>query len=285
MITCFLKGGLGNQLFQIFAIIAYGLENKFPFKFLYSETSPSCTLRYTYWNTFLKSLRFFTIKEVPTNMKMAKHPTFTFEPIPIMDGKNQNICIEGYFQSEKFFRNKKSEIFSLIQLGSQQKSCVQKHGFQNMENTISMHFRIGDYKHLSLVHPIIGVDYYINSLTYILSKNTTQNFRIIYCNEAEDNQLVEEWVNEILIIFPFLQFEKIPDHIEDWEQMLILSQCSHSIIANSSFSWFGAYFNTHNPTQIVCYPDEWFAGEAALTNDTKDLCPPSWKKIRTAQPC
>ena len=65
MITCFLKGGLGNQLFQIFAIIAYGLDNKFPFKFLKSDTAPSITPRHTYWINFLMSLRFFTIPDIP----------------------------------------------------------------------------------------------------------------------------------------------------------------------------------------------------------------------------
>jgi hypothetical protein len=56
MITCNLCGGLGNQLFQIFATISYAIKYNIPFVFLYSEISPSITHRITYWNTFLKSL-------------------------------------------------------------------------------------------------------------------------------------------------------------------------------------------------------------------------------------
>jgi len=280
MITCLLKGGLGNQLFQIFAIIAYGLDNKLPFKFIYSDISPSCTLRHTYWNTFLKSLRFFTIKDQPDNMKNLDHGNFPFYPIPILDGKNENICIEGYFQSDKYFQHRKDEIFRLIQLAPQQKTCAEKYGYQNMENTISLHFRIGDYKYFNYAHPILRPAYYINALTYILSKQPQGTFRVLYCNEAEDNHIAREYINEIISVFPTLTFEKIPDHISDWEQMLVLSTCSHSIIANSSFSWFGAYFNTHNPYQIVCYPEIWFGGDAARDTDTRDLLPSSWKKIR-----
>ena len=78
-------------------------------------------------------------------------------------------------------------------------------------------------------------------------------------------------------LFPDLKFEKIDDSIEDWEQVIIMSLCEHNIIANSSFSWWGAYFNK-NINKIVCYPDKWF-GPKGPHNQTKDLCPDSWNKI------
>ena len=71
-------------------------------------------------------------------------------------------------------------------------------------------------------------------------------------------------------------FIKVIDEVEDWQQLLLMSACSHNIIANSSFSWWGAYLNT-NPTKIVCYPEIWFGSKA--THDTKDLFPESWTKI------
>jgi hypothetical protein len=53
-----------------------------------------------------------------------------------------------------------------------------------------------------------------------------------------------------------------------------MSCCNYNIIANSSFSWWGAYLNT-NPNKIVCYPKTWFVNNT----DTSDLCPLEWKKI------
>ena len=74
-------------------------------------------------------------------------------------------------------------------------------------------------------------------------------------------------------------FEKASDDMEDWEQVLLMSCCSHNIIANSSFSWFGAYFNDYNKRTMICYPNVWFAGNAANANNTRDMFPPSWIKI------
>ena len=76
--------------------------------------------------------------------------------------------------------------------------------------------------------------------------------------------------------FKNINFIKINTNIEDWEQMLIMSNCAHHIIANSSFSWWGAYFNL-NKNKIVLYPDIWFGKK--LNHDTSDLCHPSWNKI------
>ena len=77
--------------------------------------------------------------------------------------------------------------------------------------------------------------------------------------------------------FPELEFHKADDTMEDWEQLLLMSCCHHNIIANSSFSWWGAYFNT-NSNKIVCYPSLWFGQK--ILNDTKDICPLEWNKLK-----
>ena len=63
-------------------------------------------------------------------------------------------------------------------------------------------------------------------------------------------------------------------NIEDYEQMLLMSLCQHNIIANSSFSWWGGYFN-NNLEKNVCYPSVWNGS----TNETQDLFPENWNKI------
>jgi hypothetical protein len=86
--------------------------------------------------------------------------------------------------------------------------------------------------------------------------------------ESENSQVIE------------LEFERGDEpKMEDWQQLLLMSCCRHNIIANSSFSWWAAYFN-NNPDKIVCYPDKWF-GPQLSHNDTRDLCPENWNRIFT----
>jgi hypothetical protein len=77
--------------------------------------------------------------------------------------------------------------------------------------------------------------------------------------------------------FEDIKFVNIDSTIPDWKQMLMMSCCHHNIIANSTFSWWGAYFN-RNPDKIVCYPNKWF-GPALANKTTDDLFPPEWRKI------
>ena len=95
--------------------------------------------------------------------------------------------------------------------------------------------------------------------------------------KKKDNNIVEKKITILKEKFPQLTFIKASDEKEDWEQMLMMSCCEHNIIANSSFSWWGAYFNG-NEDKIVCYPNVWF-GPKLANKDTGDLCPNSWELI------
>ena len=75
--------------------------------------------------------------------------------------------------------------------------------------------------------------------------------------------------------FPEIEFRGCDTEIEDWQQMLLMSLCSHNILANSTFSWWGAYLNT-DPEKVVVYPGKWINTH----RDLNDLFPSDWIKIK-----
>lgn len=275
MISSYLVGGLGNQLFQIFTVISYAMDYKTNSVFLFNNLTRGITVRKTYWNSFLSSLHSMLLENLP-QMIYFRESSFSYEklaPIP----NNEHILLLGYFQSYKYFNHNDSDIFRLIRL-EKQKQAVRNKISYDVDNTISMHFRLGDYKYIQDKHPILPISYYINSLHFILKTVTSNksNLNVLYFCEIHDLQEVQIIINQLENIFPKLSFNHVNTITEDWQQMLLMSCCKYNIIANSTFSWWGAYFNI-NYQKIVCYPKQWFG--PSLKHDTKDLFPLDWNCI------
>jgi len=292
MLTCKIQGGLGNQLFQIFTTLAMALRFNKPFFFLNNyqlgNGENGSTIRYTYWETFLSSLKPFlkNLKQIP-ELTIIKENSFKYENIEqniylqLSKKINNGIVLVGYFQSPLYFEKYKNMICKLIKL--EEKKIAVKNKIQLQDDflrcAISLHFRVGDYKKLQDFHPILSEKYYINCISYILSKQTNKNLnKVLYFCEDEDLDEVEKTIKNLEIIFPLLNFTRCISILEDWEQLLLMSMCSNNIIANSTFSWWGAYLN-NNPDKIVCYPEQWFGPRAG--HDTSDLFPKDWIKIET----
>jgi len=271
MITCYLMGGLGNQLFQIFTVIAYSLKYKIPFVF--SPTMPAHEKRHHYWDTFLLNLKPFTLKYSSFNaFNIYNEINFTYNEIPIRNN-DQHLLLYGYFQSYKYFDEEFNDIIKFIKLDNIQNTLLEK--IQIDQNCISMHFRLGDYKNLPDHHPILKEEYYEKSLQYIIEKTSIQNYNVYYFCESEDNDTVLFIINNLKKKFNELKFIKADDSLSDWEQMLMMSLCKHNIIANSSFSWWSAYLNK-NQEKIVCYPSIWLGPK--INKDTSDMFPNEWIK-------
>jgi hypothetical protein len=118
-------------------------------------------------------------------------------------------------------------------------------------------------------------EYYRDALTYIQNQdNSTIN--VLYFCEEEDIDDVLVTIDKLKGHFPDFIFERAPNSLCDWQQLLLMSCCKNNIIANSSFSWWAAWFNT-NMNKCVCYPKVWFGPN--VQHDTRDLCPPEWTAI------
>lgn len=285
MVSCKLCGGLGNQLFQIFTAIVYAIKYSKPFFFLNNrqlgDGSNGCTIRYTYWETFLSDLKPFlkNMNELP-QFKFIIEKDFAFEELPNIFENNYGTLLVGYFQSPKYFDNYKENICKMLKIDLKQKLVRKKVNidFDNI-NSISMHFRFGDYKKAPNVHNLMPETYYINALDFMINNvdsKKDQKRVVLYFCENDSLFEVEEIITKLKQIFTDIIFTRANPVLEDWEQMLFMSLCNHNIIANSTFSWWGAYLNS-NVNKIVCYPAQWFSPEA--NKNTSDLFPKDWVKI------
>ena len=175
-------------------------------------------------------------------------------------------------------------MLNLLQYDSLQKNVKSQYenyflfGNENEVNAeiISMHFRIGDYKENQHAHVVLPLHYYTNSLREALKVN--RNIKRVLCfGEKGDSEVLYENIQKLETMFPEIEFILCDFDIEDWEQLVLISCGDHHIIANSSFSWWGAYFNKRTQKNVY-YPNKWF-GPALASKNTRDLFPSSWKKI------
>ena len=268
MLTCNIIGGLGNQLFIIFATISCSIDTKNPFAFSDIQLSLNRPL---YWTNLLSRLRPFIRTSFP-QMTGLYESEFRYNQLK---PESINVCLHGYFQSHKYFENNFASIYQMLDIEGFKKSIITDTKM-NFDNTISMHFRLGDYKPLQHTHPIMSYEYYKNALQIMKDKPFDT---VIYFCEDEDVETVSIMIDNLKCDFPRFVFEKAPNTLADWQQMILMSCCKHNIIANSTFSWWAAYLNS-NPDKIVCYPAKWF-GPALQQHDTQDLCPSDWLKIET----
>ena len=292
--TVEIMGGLGNQLFQIFALLAYCLQHKLPFYFP-TEPIQHGHRKQTYWYTpLLQSLQPF-VKAPPTATPpiLLHEQGFHYQPIPLY-AHAKPMKLFGYFQSYKYFQDHQAQIYKLIRLQQTQDLIKAKTPY-NYTNLIAVHFRVGDYVNLPQCHPLMSLDYYIKALDRFLkdhspalcetleqanNNDTICTWNILYFCEKNDQTYVETKFIQPLQAHPPFQgkftFQCIDHTLADWEQVIVMSLCRHHIIANSTFSWWGAYLGGKSPH--VYYPSTWF-GPGMGNKNMADLFPPHWRKI------
>ena len=280
MISIRIQGGLGNQLFMVFATLAYGMQHNVKVVFPYDYQVGQ---RHTYWETLLDSMKMFTTAN-PENgvtndnilwLPIYQEPEFLYRTIPTF---GENMCMIGYFQSYKYFESVQNTIFTMMKLEEKQLAIANKYDFFS-DITIAMHFRMGDYKSKRYYHPVMNYEYFEASLDHIMERiKEKEKVRVLYFCEKEDNEYVGLQIARMHKKYP-VDFVKVDDSIEDYNQLLIMSLCDHHIISNSSFSWWGAYLCRKTDAQTVCYPSKWFGEYYEHTHDHKNMMPDSWSKI------
>lgn len=278
MIAIELRGGLGNQMFQYATARALAEHNNtnlvIDLSWFDQDFDAGTTPRHYELSCF--SLDTTTSKYSGTAhekfyRRLAKkyvEPHFHYdEDLPKLP---KNTFLNGYFQSEKYFsdiREKLLKDFSWRKKAEgKNKQLLEK--IEKDLSSISVHVRRGDYvsnENAAKFHGLTGVEYYIAAVKQI-SKLVKNPNLYVFSDEPD-------WCKQNL------KFEYPTNYIshntDGSEDMRLMKACKHNIIANSSFSWWGAWLN-ENPYKIVVAPQAWFSHSES---DTKDVIPSSWQKI------
>lgn len=293
MVIVQLIGGLGNQMFQYATARAIAYRTNMPLKldvtaFANYKLRPyrlGCFNIIENFTTETEVRRFrrprrrqiiaFTTYEITKHLlpwrgqKIVEERRFSFDSGILRIGGG--VYLAGYWQSEKYF----ADVAELIRQEFTLKSEPDRLNQQVLDeieaaNSVSLHIRRGDYVSNPVTnrfHGVLGLDYYSRAVNYIASRTAQPHFFVFSDDMA--------WAKENLrLSFP-LSFIEHNGEDRDYEDLRLMSRCKHHIIANSSFSWWGAWLNA-NPEKIVVSPKKWF-NHAPL--DTKDLIPEYWVKI------
>lgn len=254
MIHVLLKGGLGNVMFQIAAGYSHAIKLKTSLKVVKPALHFSHGDVYTkYKNNILAQIEFINV----SNYLLYKEPFFHYTRLPL----HSPITLDGYFQSEKYFVDYRDDILNLFKF-PKKVILYTKKKYQNLLNNplISLHVRRGDYLKFPGVHPLCTLEYYKQAL----SKLPDINKVLIFSDDIE-------WCKQNFIGDRFIFIQE-----EDYISLYLMSLCDYNIIANSSFSWWGAWLN-QNPNKVVIAPKLWFGLKS--NHNINDLIPSSWIKI------
>ena len=278
-----LQAGLGNQLFMIFALVSYAIDHGIKYYILSSESETMNGTR-TYWNNLLAVFRPYITNGEGIVQEEYNEPHFAYKELPhYLSFKPYTL--KGFFQSYKYFEHNYDKIKELMGIDNKRTILKQEFSHLFLKKTIAVHFRIGDYVGLQDYHCIKGPNYYIHALkaldTTLQSRGENiDDYNILYFCQTHDDYYIQQYF-KIIQHATKKQYNliRIPDEIEDWKQMLLMSLCNHFIIANSTFSWFGAYFS-ENHDKLVYYPKTWFGPALIHVHNTKDLCQNEWIQVQ-----
>jgi hypothetical protein len=194
--------------------------------------------------------------------RAVHEPQFAFYP-PALEAKNP-CYLDGYWQSEKYFADITPTLRKEFVLRKPLSEAAQKITNEMQKGaSVSIHVRRGDYS--SSQFALLGAEYYMRAIAKV--QETVQYPKYFVFS---DNI---EWVRKNLVV-PDVVFVS-GRGLSDIEELILMSRCAHHIIANSSFSWWGAWLNP-NKKKVIIAPKKWFVTNV---HDTKDLLPTGWLTI------
>lgn len=292
MIISSVIGGLGNQMFQYAAGRAislehdtclrldisgytnYGLHQGFELQRIFNckaEIVNDADVRHILGWQYSSGIRRVVLRP---SMAAFRRKGFVVEPhFHYWQGikKVPSDCyLMGYWQSEKYFLEEIEQIredFSFrLSMGKKNAELAKQ---INQVNAVSLHVRRGDYANIpetTAAHGLCSLDYYRAAIQHVSERVPKPQFFIFSDDMA--------WVKNNFKMDCSHQYIDHNRGEESYNDMRLMSLCKHHIIANSSFSWWGAWLNP-SANKIVVAPRRWFAKKT----DVGDLFPQDWVKL------
>ena len=286
MITVSLLGGLGNQLFQYATGRALALRLGVPlaidereakradqtwlhpalhhFDIKTQQAAPmppdrTNRVRYAAWRALGRSPRFLREEELGVNARVME--------------ASDNTYLHGYFQSERYFLDAEPHIRADLKVvtlpTSQNAEWLAR--LRETPGATAVHLRRGDYvadAKAAATHGSVGSDYYARAISEVEARSGHEPALFVFSNDPD-------WCRESLSLprpFTVIGHNTADDHYED---LRLMAACQHHIIANSTFSWWGAWLGSSKAQKVVA-PARWF-GDGARQNP--DILPEHWLAI------
>jgi hypothetical protein len=283
-----LSGGLGNQLFQYALGRSLATQHSCTLNIdtsWYRKTPKGSTPRVPLIDHLNIKANFTESVSAHENLIEQKHWFKFFSKKIYMEKKyfkydesiiklKPPIYLDGYWQSYKYFENIRHCLLNEITpkvVGAPNYIHLETL-IKKTKNPIAIHVRRGDYvtsESASKVHGLLGINYYKKAINAIMQKTETQTF-FFFSDEIN-------WVKENLGNHKnFYYIEPSYNEESAIQELYLMSLCSDFIIANSTFSWWGAWLGT-SKNKIVIYPEKWMANLNSLNTD---LMPNEWIAFR-----
>lgn len=215
------------------------------------------------WSYLEKTNGFPYISGLVNNLVFRKKVVCDKSPFsyrPELLSLKGDVFYLGWFQNYSYFAGIRKTLLKEFKLREKISLPHELYNLLKTGETVSVHIRRTDYKELGQA---LNVRYYTKAFEYI--KEHVDNPRVLVFSDDVP------WVKENVPI-PFDTYYISGNRFEDYEELMIMSYCKHNIIANSTFSWWGAWLN-RNKEKIVIAPRIW------TKQEEKGLIPDSWISI------
>ena len=283
------RGGLGNQLFQYAAGLAVarkanaklqldltgfdGYERDFALsKFdIHAERSSPPRFAHGLSRRILEFRRMPLLRKIlgPSDNCVVREVGQAWQELEFDNWKR--LYLRGYWQSYRYFEGIEEELRRIFCPERFIDASIQQlHSEIAGSNSIAVHIRRGDYvsnSGASKTHGIIGKSWYESAASLIKQVSPQCRFEVFSDDPTTGRAIAGDWPNTR--IHPSRPAE---------QDLALISACRHKIIANSTFSWWGAWLSNRLDGLVIA-PRQWFTREKLMKTYVEDLFPQGWIRL------